>query len=75
IDEVQRRPELFQILRVLVDRPNNKTRFLLLGSASPALVRGVSETLAGRTSIVDMHGFSLQEVESSAWRKLQYLSI
>ncbi len=70
IDEVQRRPELFQILRVLVDRPDNKTRFLLLGSASPALVRGVSETLAGRTSFVDMHGFSLQEVDNSAWQKL-----
>src|SRR5512139_1193111 len=41
IDEVQRRPELFEILRVLVDRPGNAARFLLIGSASPQLVKGV----------------------------------
>ncbi|MGB9687020.1 MAG: ATP-binding protein [Rectinema subterraneum] len=70
IDEVQRRPELFPILRVLVDRPDNAARFLLLGSASPHLVRGVSESLAGRTSFVDMQGFSLDEVGSEAWQKL-----
>ena len=48
IDEVQRRPDLFPLLRVLVDRPNSTARFLILGSASPDLVRGASETLAGR---------------------------
>ena len=46
IDEVQRLPDLFELLRVLVDRPENPARFLL-GSASPRLVRGVSESLAG----------------------------
>jgi len=69
IDEVQRRPELFPVLRVLADRPDNTARFLLLGSASPALVRGVSETLAGRTSFIDMQGFSLDEVGNDAWQQ------
>jgi predicted AAA+ superfamily ATPase len=63
IDEVQRQPELFQLLRVLVDRPDNRARFLLLGSAAPQLVRGVSESLAGRIGFVDLAGFDLAEVE------------
>jgi hypothetical protein len=62
IDEVQRKPELFELLRVLVDRPNQSARFLLLGSASPHLVKGVSETLAGRIGFVDLAGFQLWEV-------------
>jgi len=62
IDEVQRRPELFEILRVLVDRPDNETRFLLLGSASPGIVKGASESLAGRIGFVDLSGFDLAEV-------------
>jgi hypothetical protein len=62
IDEVQRQPELFEILRVLVDRPGQSTRFLVLGSASPRLVSGVSETLAGRVGTIDLSGFSLDEV-------------
>lgn len=62
IDEVQRRPDLFELLRVLVDRPENSARFLLLGSASPQLVRGASETLAGRVGFVDLAGFDLSEV-------------
>lgn len=62
LDEVQRKPELFQLLRVLVDRPDRNTRFLLLGSASPHLVKGVSETLAGRIGFVDLAGFQLQEI-------------
>jgi len=61
IDEVQRLPELFAVLRPLCDRPNDGTRFLLLGSASWELIRGVSETLAGRIQFVDVGGFSLQE--------------
>jgi predicted AAA+ superfamily ATPase len=48
IDEVQRRPGLFQILRVLVDRPGNRARFLILGSASATLLQQASESLAGR---------------------------
>jgi predicted AAA+ superfamily ATPase len=70
IDEVQRKPDLFEVLRVLADRPGQKARFLLLGSASPALVRGVSESLAGRVTFVDMGGFDLGEVGASAWRGL-----
>ncbi|MCG8337231.1 MAG: ATP-binding protein [Proteobacteria bacterium] len=61
IDEVQRKPDLFELLRVLVDRPGNKSRFLLLGSASPDLVKGVSESLAGRIGFVDLAGFHLFE--------------
>ena len=62
IDEVQRKPDLFELLRVLVDRPKNAARFLLLGSASPHLVRGASESLAGRIGFIDLSGFDLQEV-------------
>jgi predicted AAA+ superfamily ATPase len=62
IDEVQRRPELFPILRVLADRADAPARFLILGSASPALLRQSSESLAGRLEIVEMAGFSLAEV-------------
>jgi uncharacterized protein len=62
IDEIQRRPELFSLLRVLVDRPESTVRFLVLGSASPALVKGASESLAGRVGFVDLGGLSLPEV-------------
>jgi predicted AAA+ superfamily ATPase len=62
IDEVQRRPELFPLLRVLVDRDPLPAKFLILGSASPALLRQSSESLAGRLEIVTMSGFSLAEV-------------
>jgi predicted AAA+ superfamily ATPase len=62
IDEVQRRPELFPLLRVLADRPETPAQFLILGSASPALLRQSSESLAGRLEIVEMGGFSLAEV-------------
>jgi len=47
IDEIQRIPELFEVLRPLADRPGGKARFLVLGSASPDLVRGVSESNQG----------------------------
>jgi uncharacterized protein len=63
IDEIQRRPEIFEVLRVLADRPRQPARFLLLGSASPQLVKGVSESLAGRIGFVDLGGFELAEVE------------
>ena len=62
IDEIQRQQQLFETLRVLLDRRDAATRFLLLGSASPALARGASETLAGRLGIVDLAGFDLSEV-------------
>jgi len=62
LDEIQRRPSIFEILRVLVDRAGNAARFLVLGSASVDLTRGVSETLAGRVGFVDLSGFHLEEV-------------
>lgn len=49
IDEIQRQPDLFPVLRVLIDHPRSATRFLVLGSASPHLLRQSSETLAGRS--------------------------
>ncbi len=70
IDEVQRRPDLFELLRVLADRPRNVARFLLLGSASPQLVKGVSESLAGRLGSIDLSGFDLTEVGASARDRL-----
>ncbi|MDP2401404.1 MAG: ATP-binding protein, partial [Actinomycetota bacterium] len=70
IDEVQRRQELFPILRVLADRTPLPARFLILGSASPALLRQSSESLAGRISIITMSGFSLAEVGKEAQNQL-----
>ena len=70
IDEIQREPALFETLRVLVDRPGNPARFLVLGSASPALVRGVSESLAGRVGLVELTGFDMSEVGPESWRTL-----
>jgi hypothetical protein len=63
LDEIQEMPELFQVLRVLVDRPENKTKFLVLGSASPDIVKKSSETLAGRIEYLDLAGFDLGEVD------------
>lgn len=62
IDEIQRRPDLFPVLRVLADRMPLPARFLILGSASPALLRQSSESLAGRIEQVSMSGFDLNEV-------------
>jgi hypothetical protein len=70
IDEAQRLPALFPVLRVLLDRPEVPTRFLLTGSASPELVRGLSESLAGRIGIVDLAGFDLAEAGSDALHAL-----
>jgi predicted AAA+ superfamily ATPase len=70
IDEVQRQPELFPVLRVLADRPRSAARFLLLGSASPDLIRATSESLAGRVAFVDMSGFDLRETGEETLRKL-----
>ena len=61
IDEVQHAPDLFKVLRVLIDRPHNPARFLLLGSASPALLRQFSESLAGRIEVIEAGGFTLAE--------------
>ena len=62
IDEIQRRPDLFPVLRVLADRKPLPARFLILGSASPDLLRQSSESLAGRLETIAMSGFSLAEV-------------
>ena len=61
IDEIQRQPALFTTLRPLADRRGKPARFLILGSASPDVVKGVSESLAGRVAFVDLGGFHLGE--------------
>jgi len=70
LDEVQRLPAIFQTLRVLADRPNSDTRFLVLGSASPQLLRQSSETLAGRVAFHHLPGFSLDEIGEEALDQL-----
>ena len=70
LDEIQRRPDLFPILRVLADRPDVPARFLILGSASPSLVSGASESLAGRIGFVDIGGFDVTEVGVGQMEKL-----
>lgn len=62
LDEIQRLPEVFPLLRTLVDRPRTPARFLVLGSASPELLRQTSETLAGRVAFHELDGFDLREV-------------
>jgi len=70
IDEVQRQPGLFPILRVLADRKPLRARFLILGSASPQLLRQSFESLAGRIVLVEMSGFNLSEVGLESVRRL-----
>jgi uncharacterized protein len=70
LDEIQRRPELFPVLRVLVDRPGSDTKFLVLGSASPDLLRQSSESLAGRIGYHRLYGFALDEVGPAALDRL-----
>jgi len=82
IDEVQRRPDLFPVLRVLADRRPTTARFLILGSASGELLRQTSESLAGRAERITIGGFSLEELGRDAlqdlWRRggfpLSYLA-
>ena len=66
IDEVQHAPDLFKVLRVLIDRAENPARFLLLGSASLALLRQSSESLAGRIEVIEAGGFTLDETGTGA---------
>ncbi|MFZ0615684.1 MAG: ATP-binding protein [Chthoniobacterales bacterium] len=70
IDEIQRRAELFPVLRVLADRRPLPARFLILGSASPELLRQSSESLAGRVELITMGGFDMAEVGSDESSKL-----
>jgi predicted AAA+ superfamily ATPase len=69
IDEIQRRPELFPLLRVLADRRPLTARFLILGSASPDLLRQSAETLAGRLETVILEGFRLADLGRRAQRR------
>jgi hypothetical protein len=70
IDEVQRRPDLFPVLRVLADRIPLPARFLVLGSASPQLLQQASESLAGRVEVVDLGGLALEDVGAEQTHKL-----
>jgi predicted AAA+ superfamily ATPase len=72
LDEVQNRPELFPVLRVLADRPRRPARFLVLGSASPELLRQSSETLAGRIAFHHLPGFDLEELGVEALGRLWF---
>ena len=66
IDEVQRRPALFPVLRVLIDRSNAPGQYLLPGSASPALLRQAGESLLGRIETIEVAGFNLAEIAADA---------
>jgi hypothetical protein len=70
IDEIQRRPDLFPLLRVLADRARRPARFLVLGSASPDLLRQSSESLAGRVAYHELGGFSLEDVGAGRMDRL-----
>lgn len=70
IDEVQRAPELFPVLRTLIDRSDAVGQYLLLGSASPALLRQASESLLGRVEVIEVTGFNLDEVGLSRQQTL-----
>lgn len=70
LDEIQRLPDVFPVLRVLADRPRTPARFLVLGSASPDLLRQSSESLAGRISYYQLPGFTLDEVGSKGMGRL-----
>ena len=65
LDEIQTRPDLFPLLRILADRPDTPARFLLLGSAAPELLRHTAETLAGRVVFHELDGFALDEIAPS----------
>lgn len=70
LDEIQHAPDIFQVLRVLADRPRKPARFLVLGSASPELLRQSSESLAGRIAHYELRGFSLAETGVSHLERL-----
>lgn len=70
IDEVQHSPDLFQILRVLIDRSNRPGQFMLLGSASPSLLRQTSESLLGRVEVIEVTPLNLAEVGIRATHRL-----
>ena len=73
LDEIQQMPQLFNLLRVLVDRENHPCHYLILGSASPQIVKNVSESLAGRVEFIQLAGFDLSEIQeeksNSLWMR------
>ncbi|MEM8901822.1 MAG: ATP-binding protein [Bacteroidota bacterium] len=73
IDEIQRMPELFALLRALVDQDRRPARFIILGSASPGLIRQSSETLAGRIAYAELSPFSLLEVSKEVNLRTHWL--
>lgn len=70
IDEIQKRPDIFPVLRVLADKPKKRARFIILGSASPHLLRQGSESLAGRIVYHELKGLALDEVKANEYRRL-----
>jgi predicted AAA+ superfamily ATPase len=70
LDEIQQMPGLFTTLRVLVDRPGNQAKFLILDSASPYLIRQASESLAGRIEFIELGGFDISEAGIDVWENL-----
>ena len=66
LDEIQREPTLFPVLRVLADRTPLPARFLVLGSAAPELLRDASESLAGRMAVIEISGFELRETGAAS---------
>lgn len=70
LDEIQLMPELFPVLRVLSDQSPTNGRFLILGSASPDLIKNASESLAGRVEFIDLQGFNIVETGNSSLDRL-----
>lgn len=70
IDEIQQRPDIFPVLRVLSDRKCHPTKFFILGNASPSLIKQSSESLAGRIEFVELGGFDLEETGNQNMQKL-----
>ena len=73
IDEIQRMPSLFPLLRSLIDKKRVPGRFVLLGSASPDLLKNSSETLAGRISYLELHPLTLEEVKAQISYRVHWL--
>ncbi|MBT3317319.1 ATP-binding protein [bacterium] len=65
LDEIQLKPELFNILRVIVDKESVNCQYIVLGSASPGIIKHASESLAGRIEFIEMSGFDLTEIDNS----------
>lgn len=70
LDEIQLWPELLNLLRVIVDDPGCRARFLITGSASPDLIQHTADSLAGRVRLIELGGFDLSEVGAAKWERL-----